>query len=72
MNPVDIQYIEAKYRNDSIIKDTDGIVVFGMENTPGYAITKNPEDYGLSERKNTKLYRIPAAAYFYLIGRDQI
>lgn len=71
-NSVDVQYVEAKYRNDSIIKDTDGIVVFGMENTPGYVITKNPEDYGLTERKDTKLYRIPAVAYFYLIGRDQI
>ncbi len=69
-NSVDVQYVEAKYRNDSIIRDTDGIVVYGMENTPGYIITKNPDDYGMTERKNTKLYRIPAVAYFYLIGRD--
>ncbi len=68
-NANDIQYIEAKYRNDSVIKDTDGIVVYGMKDTPGYVITKNPEDYGMTERKNTKLYRIPAVAYFYLIGK---
>ena len=70
-NSVDIQYVEAKYRNDSGIKDTDGIIVYGMENTPGYVITKDTSDFGLTERKNTKLYRIPAVAYFYLIGRNQ-
>ena len=57
-------------RNDSAIKDTDGIVAFGMPNTPGYVISKEPDDYGLTERKGTKLYRIPAVAYFYLIGRE--
>ncbi len=70
-NSVDIQYVEAKYRNNSTIKDSDGIVVYGMENTPGYVITKDTDDFGLTERKNTKLYRIPAVAYFYLIGRNQ-
>ena len=70
-NSVDIQYVEAKFRNNSTIKETDGIVVYGMENTPGYVITKDTDDFGLTERKNTRLYRIPAVAYFYLIGRDQ-
>lgn len=65
----DLQYIEAKYRNNSVIKDSDGIVVFGTKDTPGYVITKDPDDYGLTERKQTKLYRIPAVAYFYLIGK---
>lgn len=69
-NGMDEQYIEAKYRNDSTIKDSDGIVSLGMQNTPGYVITKDPEDYGLTERKGTKLYRIPAVAYFYLIGKE--
>ncbi len=70
-NPVDVQYVEAKYRNDPGVKDTDGIVVYGMENTPWYVITKDLDDFGLTEKKNTTLYRIPAVAYFYLIGRDQ-
>ena len=69
-NAVDIQYIEAKNRNDSTVRDTDGIVVYGMKNTPGYVITKNPDDFGLSERKETTLYRIPAVAYFYLTGKN--
>ena len=42
-----------------------------MEDTPGYVITKDTDDFGLTEKKNTTLYRIPAVAYFYLIGRDQ-
>ena len=67
---VDIQYIEAKNRNNSTIKDSDGIVVFGMKDTPGFVITKNIDDFGISERKNTKLYRIPAVAFLYLIGRE--
>ena len=68
-NATDLQYIEAKHRNTSVIKDTDGIVVFGMKDTPGYVITKQPEDFGLTERLQTSLYRIPAPAFFYLIGR---
>ena len=48
----------------------NGVVSLGMPNTPGYVITKDPDDYGLSERKETELYRIPAVAYFYLIGRE--
>lgn len=68
-NAVDMQYIEAKYRNKSSIRDSDGIVVFGMKDTPGYVITKDTDDFGLTERKQTKLYRIPAVAFFYLIGR---
>ena len=29
-NATDLQYIEAKHRNTSVIKDTDGIVVFSI------------------------------------------
>lgn len=64
-----IQYIEAKYRGHSSIKDKDGIVVFGLKDTPGYVITKEIEDYGLTERNGTSLYRIPAVAFLYLIGK---
>lgn len=65
-----IQYIEAKMRNNSCIKDDSGIVVYGMENTPGYVITKNETDFGLTKRANTELYRIPAFAFLYLIGKE--
>ncbi len=52
-NAADLQYIEAKYRDNPVIKDTDGIVVSGMKDTPGYVITKGPDDFGLTERKKT-------------------
>lgn len=64
-----IQYVEAKMRNNSVVKDDNGIVVYGMENTPGYVITKNETDFGLTERGKTSLYRIPAFAFLYLIGK---
>ncbi|MBE6551963.1 MAG: ATP-binding protein [Ruminococcaceae bacterium] len=66
-----IQYIEAKMRSNSTVKDDNGIVVYGMEDVPGYVITKNAVDFGLSERKGTQLYRIPAFAFLYLIGKTQ-
>lgn len=65
----DIQYVEAKYRNKSHIKDKDAIVVYGLKDVPGYVITKDIDDYGLQSRGNTNLYRIPAIAYFYLLGK---
>ncbi len=67
---IDFQYVEAKYRNNSRIKDADGIVVMGLEDVPGYVITKDSTDYGLQDRGNTKLYRIPAFAYAYLLGKQ--
>lgn len=66
-----IQYVEAKMKNNSSISDEDGIVVYGMKDTPGYVITKNENDYGLFARGNTRLYRIPAFAFLYLIGKGK-
>lgn len=68
-NTHDIQYIETKNRNVSKIKDSDGIIVYGLEDVPGYVVTKNIDDFGLTKRKNTKLYRIPAVVYLYLTGK---
>jgi len=69
-NNVDYQFIEAKYRNNAHISDNDGIVVFGLKDIPGYVITKDTNDFGLFKRKDTSLYRIPAVAYFYLLGKN--
>ncbi len=66
-----IQYIEAKMRNNSAIRDDNGIVIYGLSNVPGYVISQNAADFGLSDRKNTMLYRIPAFAFLYLIGKTQ-
>ena len=66
-----IQFVEAKYRKQSHIKDTDGIVVYGLKETPGYVVTKDVSDFGLSKRGESELYRIPAIAYFYLLGKEK-
>ena len=66
-----IQYVEAKMRNNSKVADTDGIVIYGMNDTPGYVISKNATDFGLVTRKETSLYRIPAFAFLYLIGKNR-
>ena len=57
-------------RNNSAVKDDSGIVVYGRENTPGYVITKNETDFGLTECGKTSLYRIPVFAFLYLIGKQ--
>lgn len=66
-----IQYIEAKMRGNSTVKDDYGIVIYGMEDVPGYVVSKTATDFGLSDRKGTQLYRIPAFAFLYLIGQTQ-
>ena len=55
-----IQYVEAKMRNNSTVKDDNGIIVYGLKNTPGYVISKTATDYGLTQRNETQLYRVPA------------
>ncbi len=62
------QLIESKARNHSSIKDASGIIIYAPEGTPGYVITKSETDYGLSQRDNTSLYRIPASVFLYLTG----
>lgn len=65
-----IQYIEAKMRNNATVRDDSGIVIYGMKDIPGYVITKTAADYGLTERKNTQFYHIPAFAFLYLLGKQ--
>ena len=67
----DVQYVEAKYRANSRIKDNDAIVVYGLKDVPGYVVTKDVDDFGLQDRGKTRLYRIPAIAYFYLLGKGK-
>ena len=67
-----LQYIEAKMRNRATIKDDDGIVLYGIKGTPGYVISKENTDFGLLQREQTSLYRIPAFAFLYLIGNSEL
>lgn len=66
-----IQFIEAKMRNNAVVKDDNGIVIYGLENTPGYVVSKVPTDFGLTDRKSTQLYHIPAFAFLYLLGKQR-
>ena len=68
----DIQYIEVKFHKNSHIKDTDGIIVYGLKNVPGYIISKETDDFGLFKRGETSLYRIPVIAFIYLLGKRKI
>ena len=63
-----VQYIESKMKNNSKIPDTDAIVANGLKEAPGYVISKDIGDFGLSQRNETQIYRIPAQAFLYLIG----
>lgn len=62
------QLVESKYRNNSPVKDTDMILKAALPGQPGYIITKSPDDFGLQNRNQSEIYRIPAPAYLYLMG----
>ncbi len=65
-----IQLIESKYRFSSKIKDNDGIILFGLNDKPGYIISKNNDDFSYQIKDKTSLYWIPAIAYIYLLGKE--
>lgn len=71
-NGKDIQYVEAKYRSHSHIKDSDGIIAYGLKNIPGYVVSKEMDDFGLFKRGETTIYKLPAVAYAYLLGKRKI
>ena len=64
-----IQLIESKFRKNSSIKNDDLIIKTGLQGIPGYVITQSSADYGVSVRSDKKLYRVPAVAYLYLLGK---
>ena len=62
------QLVESKYRNNPTVKDTDMILKAALQDRPGYIITKSPDDFGLMIRNQSRVYRIPAPVYLYLMG----
>lgn len=60
--------IEVKYRENSTIKEDDAVIAMGSPVHPGIVITKNETDFGLYNYTNTKIYKIPACAFLYLLG----
>jgi len=63
------QLIESKVRNQSMIREHDLIITAALDHQPGYVITKNISDYGLSSREKAEIYRIPSTAFLYLLGQ---
>lgn len=64
---VDIM-IEVKYREDSEVKPSDGIVALSSSDIPNLVIAKRETDFGIKEYGDKKIYKIPAFAFLYLLG----
>ena len=67
---------EVKYKNNSHIPQTDGIVELCNDPKAGitdaFVITKQLEDFGVTRHETSpKIYRIPAIAFLYLIGKEE-
>ncbi len=60
--------IEVKYRENSDIKENDGIVVMSSFNQPNLVITKRDNDFGLITFGDKRIYKLPASAFLYLLG----
>ncbi len=63
--------IEVKYREQSKINEDDAIIEQGNKISPGFVVTKRPNDFGLFEYNNTSIYKIPAPAFLYLLGAEE-
>ena len=61
--------IEVKYREQSKIKESDAIISENNFKNIGLVITKNPSDYGLFNYGEKRIYKIPAPAFLYLLGK---
>ena len=61
--------IEVKYRDQAKILESDAIVQEANERRPNLVITKRPNDFGEHYYNNKSIYRIPAPAFLYLLGR---
>lgn len=64
--------IEVKYREGAPISDDDAIVEMCDEASAAIIITKSADDYGVHNTpQGTKLLRIPAFAFLYLLGHAE-
>lgn len=64
--------VEVKYREQATIPNDDAIALNYQEETRAFVITKRIDDFGVYETANgTKLLRIPAFAFLYLLGHAE-
>lgn len=67
---------EVKYRNNSHIPESDGIVELCKDEkskvTNAFLITKNLNDYGITRHNTiTPIFRVPALVFLYLLGKSE-
>lgn len=66
-------YVEVKYRENTAISQDNPIYEKVEEKDKLFVITKNVDDYSIIKLKNgKKIVRIPAFAYLYLLGLEEI
>lgn len=63
--------IEVKYRENSAIKEDDAIVTMSEKTKPGIVVTKRDSDFGLFDYGDKAIYKIPAFAFLYLLGKTE-
>lgn len=64
--------IEVKYREQAPITDTDAIIELSNDASAAIVVTKRFDDYGIHNASNgSKLLRIPAFAFMYLLGHAE-
>ena len=65
--------VEVKYREDSTVKKDNPIYQKTDKKDRLFIITKNSNDYSILELENgKKIVRIPAFAYLYLLGLEEM
>ncbi len=72
--PIGRILIEVKYRQNSTISENEAIVEWANDSLTKGAIvvTRGDDDYGMTKHKtNTKIIRIPAFAFLYLLGHAE-
>lgn len=74
-SPKTVLPVEVKYRNDPSISQDDGLLTLCQkEKVPrAYVITQRPQDFNVTELEGskTKVLRIPAHIFCYLIGQGE-
>jgi predicted AAA+ superfamily ATPase len=61
--------IEVKYRETSEIKENDAIVTMAKNDVPNLVVTKRDMDFGRIIYGDKSIYKIPAYAFLYLLGK---
>lgn len=61
--------VNFAYQEKTTLRKTDALITLSDNPLPNYLVTKNPGDYGLFEFHGTSVYKLPACAIAYILGR---